>query len=110
MIIVKQDKKGIVNFNNVTDIYIDKEDDGDRHFVFYIPVSNIDGLDILGIYETEERAKEVLQEIIRAYAQEDFYHIRKSQVNEICSLEEPKFIIQKVSRPKIYEMPENKGE
>lgn len=67
MIIVKQDKKGIVNFNNVTDIYIDKEDDGDRHFVFYIPVSNIDGLDILGIYETEERAKEVLQEIIKAY-------------------------------------------
>ena len=67
MIIVKQDKKGIVNFNNVTDIYIDKEDDGDRHFVFYIPVFNIDGLDILGIYETEERAKEVLQEIIKAY-------------------------------------------
>lgn len=67
MIIVKQDKKGIVNFNNVKDIYIDKEDDGDRHFVFYIPVSNIDGLDILGIYETEERAKEVLQEIIKAY-------------------------------------------
>lgn len=67
MIIVKQDKKGIVNFNNVTDIYIDKEDDGDRHFVFYIPVSNIDGLDILGIYETEERAKEVLQEIIERY-------------------------------------------
>ena len=67
MIIVKQDKKGIVNFNNVTDIYIDKEDDGDRHFVFYIPVSNIDGLDILGIYETEERAKEILQVIIKAY-------------------------------------------
>lgn len=67
MIIVKQDKKGIVNFNNVTDIYIDKEDDGDRHFVFHIPVSNIDGLDILGIYETEERAKEVLQEIIERY-------------------------------------------
>lgn len=67
MIIVKQDKKGIVNFNNVTDIYIDKEDDGDRHFVFYIPVSNIDGLDILGIYETEERAKEILQEIIKVY-------------------------------------------
>ncbi len=67
MIIVKQDKKGIVNFNNVTDIYIDKEDDGDRHFVFYIPVSNIDGLDILGIYATKERAKEVLREIINAY-------------------------------------------
>ena len=72
MIIVKQDKKGIVNFNNVTDIYIDKEDDGDRHFVFYIPVSNIDGLDILGIYETEERAKEVLQEIMEKYKEENY--------------------------------------
>ena len=67
MIIVKQDKKGKVNLNNVTDIYIDREEDGNRFFVFYIPVSNIDGLDILGIYETEERAKEVLQEIIERY-------------------------------------------
>lgn len=91
MIIVKQDKKGIVNFNNVTDIYIDKEDDGDRHFVFYIPVSNIDGLDILGIYETEERAKEVLQEIIEKYKETEFIQLD----NAI-----------KIGNRGVYEMPE----
>lgn len=67
MIIVKQDKKGIVNFDNVTDIYVDKEEDGNRYFVLYIPVSNLEGIDILGEYATEERAKKVLQEIIKAY-------------------------------------------
>ena len=76
-----------VNFNNVTDIYIDKEDDGDRHFVFYIPVSNIDGLDILGIYETEERAKEVLQEIIKLYkATETFKAISNRISDEVGAI------------------------
>lgn len=90
MIIVKQDKKGIVNLNNVTDIYIDREEDGNRFFVFYIPVSNIDGLDILGIYETEERAIEVLQEIIERYT--NWNNLVYGQPTGLCS-------------PK-YEMPE----
>lgn len=67
MIIVKQDKKGIVNFDNVTDIYVDKKEDGNRYFVLYIPVSNLEGIDILGEYATEERAEEVLEEIIEKY-------------------------------------------
>lgn len=67
MIIVKQNKKGIVIFDNVTDIYVDKEEDGNRYFVFYIPVSNLEGIDILGEYATEERAEEVLEEIIEKY-------------------------------------------
>ena len=99
MIIVKQDKKGIVNFNNVTDIYIDKEDDGDRHFVFYIPVSNIDGLDILGIYETEERAKEVLQEITETYkATETFKAISNRISDEVGAIA--------IKNGFVYEMPE----
>lgn len=101
MIIVKQDKKGIVNFNNVTDIYIDKEDDGDRHFVFYIPVSNIDGLDILGIYETEERAKEVLAEIVQKYSS-------YLQLNGGPAILQGQMDIQPniFNIPKVYEMPE----
>ena len=63
MIILKQDKKGIVNFKNVTDIYVDKGEDEDKYFLFYIPVCSLEGLDILGIYETEERAKEILADI-----------------------------------------------
>ena len=46
MIIVKQDKKGIVNFDNITDIYTEKGEDEDRYFIFYIPVCNLGGLDI----------------------------------------------------------------
>ena len=99
MIIVKQDKKGIVNFNNVTDIYIDKEDDGDRHFVFYIPVSNIDGLDILGIYETEERAKEVLQEIIKMYKATESFKAISNRISDEVGAEALKSAF-------IYEMPE----
>ncbi len=99
MIIVKQDKKGIVNLNNVTDIYIDSVEDENRFFVFYIPVSNIDGLDILGIYETEERAKEVLQEIIKLYkATETFKAISNRISDEVGAIA--------IENGFVYEMPE----
>lgn len=75
MIILKQDKKGIVNFKNVTDIYVDKGEDEDKYFLFYIPVCSLEGLDILGIYETEERAKEVLKEILEAYKNCNYYSL-----------------------------------
>lgn len=69
MIILKQDKKGIVNFNNVTEIFADESDEeGNKYFVFYIPVGNLNGIDILGEYKTEERAKEVLREITNTFS------------------------------------------
>ena len=60
----------------------------------------------LGVYNTEKRAKEVLQEIIKLYSEEDIYHIRKSELNSLNSLEEPKYIIKQIAIPKVYEMPE----
>ena len=65
MIIVSQDKETIVNFDNVTEI---AQEDGE------IGITNDilnDDFQVIAEYKTEERAKEVLQEII------EFYEISK---------------------------------
>ena len=64
MIIVSQDKNKIVNFDNIAHIFISK--DSDKHYL--IEYGKMNGSsELLGIYATEERAKEVLQEIINKY-------------------------------------------
>lgn len=65
MIIVSQNKALIVNFDNVNFIDVDIEDD---EFVVEINYGNSDWENI-GWYKTEERAKEVLQEIVGKYRQ-----------------------------------------
>ena len=62
MIIVSQDKTEIVNFNNIESVWISKEEEG----IFSIEAT-ADTNASLGEYATEERAKEVLQEIIERY-------------------------------------------
>ena len=67
MIIVSQDKEEIVNFNLICNMFV---------FGSGIRCVLADGSDtIIGEYETQERAKEVLEEIIEAYnkSKEDFY-------------------------------------
>ena len=94
MIIVSQDKKRIFNFENLIEI---------RVFVrnIYPPKDNVKKYDlqgvaqngeciILGIYATEERAKEVLEEIIKAYL----------DCNEQNVLAEYAYV-----KNKVYEMP-----
>ncbi len=65
MIIVSQDKTEIINFDNVNTLRATKKG-------FIVSYENTykaedDCSNILGKYETEERAKEVLQEIIKQY-------------------------------------------
>ena len=62
MIIVSQDKMEIYNFNEIYRLYVDD------YFIIRAEKSS-DNMDcaFLGEYKTEERAKEVLQEIISAY-------------------------------------------
>lgn len=61
MIIVNQDKGKIINFDNMTRIYINF-DEGDDDVC--IRTETVDSLfEDLGYYKTEERAKEVLAEI-----------------------------------------------
>lgn len=65
MIIVSQNKRKIINFDNMTQVYItfDKGDDN-----ICIRAETVDSLcKDLGYYKTEERAKEVLGEIIELY-------------------------------------------
>lgn len=62
MIIVSQDKTEIVNFNNIESVWISKEEEG----IFSIEAT-ADTNASLGEYQTEERAKEVLGEIIKTY-------------------------------------------
>ena len=65
MIIVSQDKGKIINFDNMTRVYI-TFDEGDDDVC--IRTETVDSLyEDLGYYDTEERAKEVLQEIIDMY-------------------------------------------
>lgn len=63
MIIVSQNKDKIVNFDNITFLDIDKSNG------MYIVKCNVinENRIYLGEYVTEERAKEVLQEIIKSY-------------------------------------------
>lgn len=64
MIIVSQDKKRIVNFKNITDINIEF-----IHSDYELRASFIGECESfnIGNYEAEERAKEVLQEIVETY-------------------------------------------
>ena len=83
MIIISQDKTEIINFNNIESIWICSDEEG----IFTIEAT-ADTNTSLGKYKTEERAKEVLQEIIRKYA--TFSLDRLGSIKII---------------PKVYEMP-----
>ena len=61
MIIVSQDKTRIINFNRVEILGINIDDNTKVACCFN------EGKVLLGKYETEERAKEVLQKLIQSY-------------------------------------------
>lgn len=65
MIIVSQDKNAIINFDNINEIRVTNTKDIIMFDNTYR--SSDDCSDKLGTYETEERAKEVLEEIKKAY-------------------------------------------
>lgn len=94
MIIVSQDKKAIHNFDNLTQIYITQDEE---KTAYYIRIETVDSLyDDLGEYKTEERAKEILREIINLYEVAKRYEV--SSNNGITILLDNKFV---------YEMPED---
>lgn len=71
MIIVSQDKEKIFNFDNLTQIYITTDEEETE---YEIRCESVDSLyETLGEYKTEERAKEVLQEIATTYADVNEY-------------------------------------
>ena len=88
MIIVSQEKEKIVNFDNLIQIYITQDEEETANFIRYESVDSL--YEDLGEYKTEERAKEVLQEIISKYKTT----LYNSKTNETV-----------VNIPKVYEMP-----
>ena len=90
MLILSQDKTKIVNFDNLIQIYITQDEEETANFIRYESVDSL--YDDLGEYKTEERAKEVLQEIISKYKTT----LYNSKTNETV-----------VNIPKVYEMPIN---
>lgn len=60
MIIVNQREDIIINFTNVISIYVEEKD-------VQVLMNCIEDALILGKYATEERAKEVIKEIINIY-------------------------------------------
>ena len=98
MIIVSQDRKMFVNFNSIVSVYVIKnyilKEEGYKGYNIDF-ATNEEINFVLATYETEERAKEVLQKIW------EFYEISKryecSSNNGITIFLEPKFA---------YKMPE----
>lgn len=80
MIIVSQDKEKIVNFDNLTQVYITQDEEETAYFIRYETVDSL--YDDLGKYETEERAKEVLQEIVNKY--KNWENLKVGQPSEVC--------------------------
>ena len=89
MIILSQDKLQIFNFRTAKNIWIEEEEVEINQIEQIVYSIYIDG-EIVGAYETEERAKEVLQEIISKYKTT----LYNSKTNETV-----------VNIPKAYEMP-----
>ena len=89
MIIISQDKLQIFNFKTAKNIWIEEEEVGINQIEQVVYSIYIDG-EIVGEYETKERAKEVLQEIISKYKTT----LYNSKTNETV-----------VNIPKVYEMP-----
>lgn len=66
MIIVEQNKTYLVNFDNVEHITIAKNEEETEYAIISVTKSR-DEI-ILGVYETEEKAKQILKKIISFYS------------------------------------------
>ena len=82
MIIISQGKDNVINYDNVKSLWIDENVLDKTNTTFYINADD----DFLGEYKTEERAKEVLQEIINVYK---FNTCQENgQENVVCEMPE----------------------
>jgi hypothetical protein len=89
MIIVSQEKNRIINSDNILQIYITIDEDDKGCYIQYEDCNN--SYEGLGKYNTEERAKEVLQEITTRHG--NWENMKMGQPSGICL--------------PVYEMPED---
>ena len=95
MIILSQDKLQIFNFRTAKNIWIEEEEVEINQIEQIVYSIYIDG-ETVGSYETEERAKEVLQEIWEFYEMSKRYEC-SSNISMTIFLE-PKFAYQMPER------------
>ena len=95
MIIISQDKNGILNFDNIQLCRINQEG------IVYVFLNEYNSFK-LGEYSTEERAKEVLQQIACRYSSEEIYKRANSKTQE----ELTRNYVEIKIIPYIFEMPE----
>lgn len=79
MIIVSQDKEAILNFDNIEFICVKPKPE---QYAFGICVKFVQDEACIGFYGTEERAKEVLQEIITRY--KNWENLKAGQPTGLC--------------------------
>lgn len=100
MLIISQDKQAIINFENMQSISIEnplEDDDG----MFKIIAETDRSIYALGRYAAEERAKEILTQIVYRYSAVEMYKIADEQTkNAIVQTYSEKGIT-----PYIFEMP-----
>lgn len=81
MIILSQNKKILMNFDNLTQIYITQDEEEAE---YHVRCETVDSLyETLGIYKTEERAKGVLNEIIKNYKNWEYTKIGKTIIGKV---------------------------
>ncbi len=97
MIIVSQDKDTIINFDNIESIDIVADLDGTGKVPYKLYCETSTKREELGKYATEERAKEVLIEIIQSHVDSENY----KYVNELMKTEE----LNRLQKGLVYEMP-----
>ena len=102
MIIVSQDTEIIVNFNNIESIDMIADLDGTGKVPYKIYYETASKREELGTYKTEERAKEVLKEIVKKYSSylelKGGPEIMQGQIDIQPNI---------FNVPKVYEMPED---
>lgn len=101
MIIVSQDKNMIINFNNIVATYVTKKyvPEEEEYKGYNIDFATREEINfVLATYETEERAKEVLQEIAKRN--------KEFEILENCGYYELFGGMQGYAEMGLYEMPE----
>lgn len=98
MIIVSQDKENIINFERADLINVYKAEK--KQVVAWFSCNESEDNNVLlGVYATEERAKEVLKEIVQCYANTEQYKC-------ICNTANAEFLNDLLENAFIYAMPE----
>ena len=100
MLILAQNRTVLVNMDQINSIVVHNFGDNKFRILAYYGNENTDCWGI-GDYETEERAKEILLEIMGKYAQYLHRHASPAMLRGSLDISEAIFVF-----PKVYEMPE----